>query len=234
MKPRRVTHLTRYSCPFGGKKREDEQWIERHPGGRANLASAYEVEPAAADILFLSYHTGFHIERCYQTGAKYGYKLPAQTAMHKELNVEYSTAHARVRHRLLDDDVKQAIFLGIKEKYWIHGLVQQAYTLALTVCFALFFFVQLFHCTFWTRALYGAMATSLSFQVLHVRHHKGRMYQHQRLDALMAPLYDAFMNIHYMFPAQRWIDVHNKSHHIYTNSDEDNDVWMTYPFLVRL
>ena len=210
MKPRRKTHLQEYSCPFGGKQLKDEQWIHRHPGGYTNLKCAYEVEPDAANILFLSYHTGHRIDRAYQIGKKYGYELPAQTAMHKELN---------------------AIFTEIQAKHWVQGWVIQSYTLILMVMLGYSFYLQLFHCTFLNRVLYGAISTSLTFHALHTRLHRGKLFELNWLNSLLSPLYSLFMNIHYMFPPQRWVDVHTKSHHIYTNCEEDNDVWMTYPFL---
>eukprot|EP01084_Bolivina_argentea_P187405 322816_1 len=205
--------MTEYSCPFGGKKFSDEKWIYSHPGGYDNLQSAYEVEPNASNMLFMSCHTGHDINKAYAIGDKYGYKLPAQSKLHKELN---------------------EIFLNVQSKYPIHAYMNQLYTFLLSIIIGICFFWQLFYPSITSRFSYGAFVLSCSFAIHHTRHHGGRLYRSSNLlESITNPIYEFFMSFNFGMCARRWIDVHHKSHHIYTNSPEDNDVWMTYPFIIE-
>eukprot|EP01084_Bolivina_argentea_P059800 109245_1 len=204
------TQRTAYSCPFGGKKLSEDEWIHQHPGGYDNLRSAYEVETNAANILFLSYHTGHNLNKCNSIAQKYDYLVPQQTSMHKQLN---------------------KIFLNVQKKYWIHGVINQVYCLMLTFMICLCFFWQLLYPSFISRFTYGFFQLSFSFAIFHTMNHCGKLYDNKMIDNFFKPIYEFYSNVETMWQSSRWIDVHHKSHHIYTNSDEDPDVAGGYPIL---
>jgi fatty acid desaturase len=210
LRPTQNTLISEFSCPFGGKKFEDEQWIYRHPGGYNNLRCAYEVEEDASNLLFLSYHMGHDINRALRTGASLGYKLPQPTALHRELN---------------------QIFHDVKKEYWIHGYVNRVFCAFVLFMIIFMFLWQLLYQWWAPRLVFGFIGLVHGFVIFHTKHHCGKLFDNKILNFLSNHISSFYSNTTIFFPTRRWIDVHQKSHHIYTNTDEDNDIWLAYPFI---
>ena len=71
--------------------------------------------------------------------------------------------------------------------------------------------------------------TYYGFNVFHMRHHKGFLWN-KRLYDIVCPVFDIIDNI-FMRETTQWVNNHNLSHHIYTNLNDDYDYFSKYPII---
>jgi len=184
--------------------------FDEHPGGEVLLQLGRDSKHP--DILFLSYHIGLDIDG----------KI---AAIAKKRNIETPTRGE------VFQDVHNAI-LQVKKDHAIHHWVYVAWCLFTTIALPVVFSWFILSPNFILSLLSAFLWVTYSFNIFHMRNHKGgHLYGIKALDDTLNPLYD-FLEKTWAIRPQAWIDNHNGSHHVYTNSNEDDhDVWTPYPFL---
>ena len=82
----------------------------------------------------------------------------------------------------------------------------------------------------WTNVvLMMASIVYYSFNVFHMRHHRGFLFNKHIYDRVSF-VFDIIDNLFMREPSQ-WINNHQLSHHIYTNLDDDYDYFSKYPVI---
>ena len=128
-------------------------------------------------------------------------------------------------------DVHKAI-QQIKAEHSFQHWVYVGWCLFTTIALPIVFVSFLLNPSAILSVLSAFLWVTYSFNIFHMRNHKGgNLYGIKFLDNLLNPIYD-FAESTWAIRPQAWIDNHNGSHHVYTNScSEDHDVWNPHPLL---
>mmetsp|Transcript_2335 Transcript_2335/g.6501 ORF Transcript_2335/g.6501 Transcript_2335/m.6501 type:complete len:402 (+) Transcript_2335:83-1288(+) len=180
-----------------------------HPGGQSTLAFARESK--RPDLLFLSYHLGFDLNgRIAKTAKSKKVTMPNTGPMYNEMH----EAVIRIRKEH-------------PEQYWIYV----GWCLLTTVAMIVLFPMWIKYPNWFTTPTLAFLMVTYSFNIFHMRHHKGgNLYGIPWLNKLTEPFYD-FMECCWAIKPQAWIDNHQASHHLYTNFVDDHDVENPFPFI---
>lgn len=201
---------------------EEERAIyPKHPGGQRLLALARGHQ--RADLLFVAYHLGMDL-RVVRAAARRAGIEP------RPLDSEFVTKLSgllREARRPLDE----AIFRG--------------YCAFLLAAFPISLLAYVVRLDFVSGAIFAGIIVSYAFTVFHMRHHfGGRILSHglrgssagtrvlRAADAALAPGLDALDEMFFV-SIRQWIEQHQRSHHVFTNTREDFDLTKPYP-IIRL
>jgi len=194
-------------CLFGESV---SKFSKQHPGGSALIEAGAHAGDTAASLLYLTYHFTKDFDKIEQIAQHRGFS-------------GVSKIQRSALHRELDD-----ILSDVRRKYSVHGTVYRAYCAVLVLLLVYSLFMHCFSGTInpWNSALVGLSWLSYSFSVFHIRHHMGPGFaKSRRLDA-------ALNLIDYVLcdTVTGWIRRHQTNHHLFTNSQLDNDVVQLGPY----
>ena len=182
-----------------------EEEFSAHPGGQCTLSLARDaVDEWKKETIFLIAHLGLDHQRI------------AATAKH--LNVGTMPKRGPLYDEI--DNAVRKIQVEHPYQIWVYRFWCLLLTIAMVA--SLFGFILTGHRCL--APLVGFLAVSYAFNIFHARIHRGRIvYGIHWLDRLTFPLYE-FIDRTFMSVPESWIQHHNLSHHMATNTMDDADV----------